>query len=376
MKNVLFICHSGKAGGAQNVLSFVINKTFADENQYKRFVIYPKFQGLEFAKLLDTNVYAKSIFYRSNSSDTFKSIICNIINVPGLIYLILFCYIKNIKIIYINSTVNFIGAVLALLIPAKVLWHIHEQPNEKVKIIPNYFHKIYKRLFLSKKIGLIFVSNYSKESWERTLSIKIHAANIIYPPVRSAMPFRAERLYKNEFCFGYLGALVQEKNIITLLEAFSEIVKIKNSEAIKLIIAGDGILRDRIIEKIQELNISGQTELLQYNSDVSLFFSKIDVLVQPSYNESWGLVCLEALSHSKAVIMTKETGLREILVDGEDCLFFDPLSESDLICKMSLLLENKGECRNLQHNGNLKYKSFEFNDNFNNSIKKICEEKL
>jgi glycosyltransferase involved in cell wall biosynthesis len=166
---------------------------------------------------------------------------------------------------------------------------------------------------------------------------------------------------------------VQEKNIITLLEAFAEILKLKNSETIKLIIAGDGILRDKIIENIQRLNISSKIELFHYNNDISLFFSKIDVLVQPSYNESWGLVCLEALSYSKAVIMTKETGLREILVDGQDCLFFDPLKKSDLIYKMSFLLDNNIECLNLQYNGNAKYKSFEFNDNFNDSIRKICE---
>lgn len=373
MKNVLFISHSGKAGGAQNVLSFTINKTFADEKQYKRFVIYPKFQGLEFVKLIDPDVYVKSIFYRSNSSDTFKSIICNIFNIPGLIYLILFCYIKDIKIIYVNSTVNFIGAILGILTPTKVIWHVHEQPNEKVKIIPNYFRKIYRRIFLLKKINLIFVSNHSKKSWERTLSIKINTANIIYPPVRNATLYKLENVNKNEFCFGYLGALVQEKNIFTLLEAFTEIIKTRNLESIKLIIAGDGILRDKIIEKIQELNISNKIELLHHNNEVFHFFSKIDVLVQPSYNESWGLVCLEALSYSKAVIMTKETGLREILVDGQDCLFFDPFKKSDLINKMSFLIDNKIECLKLKHNGNAKYKSFEFNDNFSNSLRKIYE---
>ncbi|MBA0884375.1 glycosyltransferase family 4 protein [Flavobacterium undicola] len=370
MKNILFITHSGKAGGAQNVLSFVINNTFEDK-EYKRYVIYPKFQGLEFVKLLNTDIYAESVFYRSNSSNTFKSIVCNIINIPGLIYLVLFCYLNKIKVIYINSTVNFIGIVLSFLTPTKVIWHVHEQPNEKVKIIPNYFRKVYKKLFLSKKINSIFVSNYSVKSWEKTLSIKISKANIVYPPVRTPVTV-SKQLDKNEFCFGFLGALVREKNILTLLEAFDEILK-RNLGEIKLIIAGEGILRNEIIEKVIELNISDKIELLEYNSDVSLFFSKIDVLVQPSYNESWGLVALEALSYSKAVIMTRETGLREILVDGKDCLFIDPLKKSDLMEKMIFLLDNKTECLNLGHNGYKKFKSFEFNDTFSNSIKNICD---
>ncbi|PKB17433.1 glycosyltransferase family 4 protein [Flavobacterium sp. 5] len=373
MKNILFIAHSGKAGGADNVLSYAINNTFGDKVKYKRFVVYPKFQGLDFLKLLNPNILTKSIFYRSNSSNFFKSIICNIINIPGLVYLLIFSYVNKINIIYINSSVNFIGAVLAFLTPAKILWHIHEQPNEKVKIVPNYLHNIYKNFFLSNKFNLIFVSNHSKEIWENTLSINILKANIIYPPIKNDGIIVGNNLNDNEFCYGFLGALVREKNIITLLEAFSEISKIRVNIITKLVIAGNGILRDEIIAKATELDIINRIELLEFNNDVSAFFSKINVLVQPSYNESWGLVAIEALSCSRAVIMTKETGLKEILIDDVDCLFFDPLNKNDLIDKMIFLLDNDVECINLGQNGYSKYMSFNFNENFDNSIKSICE---
>lgn len=368
MKNILFIAHSGKGGGADSVLSFAINNTFKNVAKYKRFVVYPKFQGFEFEKLIDSNVSIKSIFYRSNSSNTFKSIICDIINIPGLIYLVIFCYIKKINVVYVNASVNFIGAVLATLIPAKVIWHIHEQPNDSVKIIPDYIRIIYKRLFLSSKFDLIFVSRHSKESWEKVLALKLNNDYIVYPPVKALNNLIPIKNTGTDFCFGYLGALVNEKNIMSLLEAFKEIVQQRKKSKINLVISGNGLLLGEIILKCDEFGITDRVEILKYNNDVSNFFSKIDALVQPSFNESWGLVALEAMSYGKAVVMTRESGLKEILVDGTDCLFINPLDKKDIEQKMNFLLDNKLECAKIASNGFLKYKSFDFNNNFNKTV--------
>lgn len=368
MKNILFIAHSGKGGGADNVLAHTINNTFENISKYKRFVIYPKFQGLEFKKRIKSNVYCSSIFYRSNSSNTFKSIICNFINIPGLIYIVGFCYFKRVNVIYVNSSVNFIGTIVGILTDTKVIWHIHEQPNDTVNIIPNYIRNVYRKLFLSPKFNLIFVSMHSRERWEKILSIKIANACVIYPPVRSANGSILKKNTNYEFCFGYLGALVTEKNIISLLEAFAEIVELKKNLVINLKIAGNGLLRTEIVQKCNQLGITNRVEILKFNSDVSNFFSKIDALVQPSFNESWGLVALEAMSYGKAVVMTLESGLKEILVDGTDCLFINPLDKKDIEQKMNFLLDNKLECAKIASNGFLKYKSFDFNNNFNKTV--------
>lgn len=373
MKNILFIAHSGNGGGADNVLSFTINNTFKDIVKYKRFVIYPKFQGLEFKKSINSDVFIKSIFYRSNSSNTIKSLICNLINIPGLIYLIIFCFAKKINVIYVNTSVNLIGIVLAFLVPAKVIWHIHEQPNHNVKILPSYLYNLYKKLFLNPNNNIIFVSKHSKKYWESYLDIKLRKDFIVHPPVKTfkkLIPIVNENI---DFSFGYLGALVNEKNVIFLLEAFNEVVQQRKSLKIKLVISGNGFLFNEILLRCDEFGISKKVEILKYNSDVSLFFSKIDVLVQPSFNESWGLVALEAMSYEKAVIMTRESGLRDIFIDEKDCLFVNPLKISELIKKMIFLLDNKLDRENIARNGYLKFNTYNFNENFNNSIISIVD---
>jgi glycosyltransferase involved in cell wall biosynthesis len=284
--------------------------------------------------------------------------------------------LKRINVIYINSSVNFIGTIVGILTRTKVIWHIHEQPNDKVKIIPNYIRNIYKNIFISPKFNLIFVSGFSREKWEKTLSIKIEKASIVYPPVRSTESSFLIKKTNSEFCFGYLGALVNEKNIISLLEAFATIVKLNTTLEVNLKIAGNGLLRTEIKQMCDELGIADRVEILKFNSDVSDFFSKIDALVQPSYSESWGLVALEAMSYGKAVVLTKESGLKEILKDGVDCLFIDPLDTVDIAKKMNFLLDNKLDCSKIAENGFLKFQSFNFNDNFNRAVQSLVDSEI
>ena len=101
----------------------------------------------------------------------------------------------------------------------------------------------------------------------------------------------------------------------------------------------------------------------------AFFFADIDMLVQPSLNESWGLTVLEAMSQRKAVITTTETGLHEILT-GEECLFFDP-SDEDELYKCLEALQEEGLRNRLSSNGYDKVRLLNLNHQFELTIKDI-----
>ena len=60
-------------------------------------------------------------------------------------------------------------------------------------------------------------------------------------------------------------------------------------------------------------------------------------MVVPSFNESWGLVALEAMSAGIPVIITRNSGLTEIFEQGKHCLFFDPHDQTQLVNAMRRL---------------------------------------
>ena len=136
-----------------------------------------------------------------------------------------------------------------------------------------------------------------------------------------------------------------------------------------LLICGSGPCLHELQDLARTLHVETFTEFRAFQNDVSGFFADIDMLVQPSLNESWGLTVLEAMSQRKAVITTTETGLHEILT-GEECLFFDP-SDEDELYKCLEALQEEGLRNRLSSNGYDKVRLLNLNHQFELTIKDI-----
>lgn len=80
------------------------------------------------------------------------------------------------------------------------------------------------------------------------------------------------------------------------------------------------------------------------DEDVRRLYNQARFVVVPSIklrNESSGLSCtLQAMACGKAVIVSDAPTLRELFVDGADCLFYRPEDPTDLNDKINLLVKN------------------------------------
>ena len=63
---------------------------------------------------------------------------------------------------------------------------------------------------------------------------------------------------------------------------------------------------------------------LSRNEVWSKFMQNADILVHPSYMESFGMVILEAISHGLAVVANDVYAHREMIIDGENGLLLEP----------------------------------------------------
>ena len=96
----------------------------------------------------------------------------------------------------------------------------------------------------------------------------------------------------NEFTVIFVGRLDPQKNPIFLLKIFSEIKK--NKPDSKLLIVGDGVLKEQMIDMITELSISEDVALLGSRSDVNDLLQAADAFLLPSLFEGLGIVLIEA----------------------------------------------------------------------------------
>lgn len=111
-----------------------------------------------------------------------------------------------------------------------------------------------------------------------------------------------------------LGRLVPVKDHRTLLKAFS---LLDPSGRHRLVIFGDGPLREELIAYAEELGISGRTLFPGYVNDPAACYACADLFVLSSVSEGFGNVLIEAMAAGVPVVSTDAPyGPREILVDG------------------------------------------------------------
>jgi glycosyltransferase involved in cell wall biosynthesis len=103
--------------------------------------------------------------------------------------------------------------------------------------------------------------------------------------------------------------------------------------------AGDGNLRNQMIELAAEMGISKKVFFPGFLDveEVKDLFSITDLLVMPSVSEPFGLIAVEALSADVPVIVSKESGVSEIL---KSICSVDYWETEELANKMDELLHN------------------------------------
>ncbi|WP_458403014.1 glycosyltransferase family 4 protein [Methanobrevibacter sp.] len=105
----------------------------------------------------------------------------------------------------------------------------------------------------------------------------------------------------------FVGNLIKRKNVESLLEA----KKIANSDYY-LVIVGDGPLFKKLKKKVEDENIR-DVVFTGSRRDIEKIIPSCDLLVLPSYSESFGLVLIEALACGKPVVGSNVGGITEII---------------------------------------------------------------
>jgi sugar transferase (PEP-CTERM/EpsH1 system associated) len=110
---------------------------------------------------------------------------------------------------------------------------------------------------------------------------------------------------------GHVARLEAEKDQETLLQAFR--IVLNDFPDARLVIVGDGSLRDRLKGRATSLGIAGCVEFLGLRRDVADLLPHLDVFVLSSINEGLPLAILEAMACSRPVVATAVGELPRLL---------------------------------------------------------------
>jgi N-acetyl-alpha-D-glucosaminyl L-malate synthase BshA len=125
----------------------------------------------------------------------------------------------------------------------------------------------------------------------------------------------------------YDGLLLHVSNLrpVKRLDAVVDIFRrVRAERRVKLVIAGDGPERARIVQQAAEANLTEHLEILGEQDDVRGLLSTADVFLLPSAQESFGLAALEAMACELPVVASRVGGLPEVIDHGVTGFLFPP----------------------------------------------------
>lgn len=264
---------------------------------------------------------------------------------------------------------KFLGKKLVLTSDASSLQGIAGSAGWKLKLKPALF-----RLLYNHTADALFVPSNASRNYFESIGIKIK--KIVLTPytvneqfiTNSLQNSDTEKLREllgisfNDIVFLFCGKLIQRKRAADLLQAFAKI----NSSSARLIIIGDGPLKNSLKALTNDLKISKEvifTGLVPYH-ELSAYYALASVLVVPAEHEPYGLPVNEAMICGTPVIASDAVGAAGDLIEEGVTGFAYPVANIEcLVQKMQLFLDNPQLKDSLTKNCKLKMESWNSQSN-------------
>lgn len=153
----------------------------------------------------------------------------------------------------------------------------------------------------------------------------------------------------DDFVLGTVGRLEEQKGQRHLVDAVGQL-KAAGVSA-KLLIIGDGRLRQNLESQIQRLGIQDRVKLLGTRKDVADILKALDLFVMPSLWEGLSLAMLEAMAAGVPVVATDVGGVSQVFGNNEYGYRIQPGSVEELVDKITYCLNNKEDVASVAKKG-------------------------
>jgi glycosyltransferase involved in cell wall biosynthesis len=170
-------------------------------------------------------------------------------------------------------------------------------------------------------------------------------------------PMEVQSVFKNDcIVIGTVKSMEQIYGIDILIRAFAQLNRKFPTLNLRLLLVGSGSRENEYKELVSNLNIKKQTFFagrIQHNDLVS-YYNMMDIFVNISRNESFGVSVLEASACEKPVVVTSVGGLPEVAEDMVTGLLVPPSDTEAVVRAMEKLVNDKNLRLTLGVNGRKK----------------------
>ncbi|MCD9504171.1 glycosyltransferase [Photobacterium phosphoreum] len=325
MKKILFYLNSMKpAGGIERVVSTLANQLSENYN----IDILVKDESISFYQL-NNNISIKSIgSYEKLNMNSRLSRAFSFVKSYVVSTLKMRRYLDRNKYdyIYVTTPLNFWEVISTFKSNNNVIASEHG-----ARVNYNFIYKLLKK-------GYKFSYKYIVPTTDDAHYYSENGYPVLYiPHLRPELNYNKSELNNKRVLS--VGRFTDDKQHLLLIDIWIDIQKTNDKfKEWKLVLVGDGELKDEISNKIKMENIDN-IEILKPQKNISDIYKNASLFVLTSSSEGFGMVLLEALSFGLPVISFDcPSGPRDIITNGKDGYLISNFSNYEYKEKLKRLL--------------------------------------
>ena len=242
---------------------------------------------------------------------------------------------NKFDIIHAHDWLTYPAGIVAKEVSGKPLV-IHVHATEYDRSGENINHDVFeiekRGMMAADKI--IAVSDFTRQVLIDRYNVPAEKITVIHNAVTPANhdgkeEFSVKR--KNKIVT-FLGRITFQKGPDYFVEAARKVLQ--KFPDVHFVMAGSGDMLTRMIKRVAELRISSRFHFTGFlkGADTDKMYAMSDVYVMPSVSEPFGISSLEAMRSGVPVIISKQSGVSEILKNVLKVDFWDTDALADAIC--------------------------------------------
>jgi glycosyltransferase involved in cell wall biosynthesis len=241
---------------------------------------------------------------------------------------------SEFDVIHAHDWLTYSAGVAAKKISGKPLV-VHMHATEFDRSGENYNENVYEieRKGMAEADRVITVSNLTRniviERYHIDPDKVITVHNAVEQPEKTEL-IDAEKHVKEKIVT-FLGRITFQKGPEYFIEAACKVLE--KDKNVRFVMAGTGDMMEKMIRRVAKLKISSHFHFTGFlkGENVDRMFAMSDVYVMPSVSEPFGISPLEAMRSNVPVIISKQSGVAEVLDHVMKVDFWDVDAMADAI---------------------------------------------
>jgi len=216
------------------------------------------------------------------------------------------------------------GIALARVTGRPLVVHVHSTEFDRSGEHVNQAVYNIERRGMHAAVRVVTVSMLTRNICSNRYAVPVAKCEVVYNGVdldpRSA---GLTTIGRRDRIVLYFGRITMQKGPEYFVQAAKRVLE--KVEDVKFVVAGSGDQAQRMISLAAELGIGHKVLFTGFlrGKDIPRVFSMADLYVMPSVSEPFGIAPLEALGHRVPVLISRQSGVSEVLVNALKVDFWD-----------------------------------------------------